>query len=94
MPKDSLATSTAILVATYAVLQHDSLDASSEPVSDGLQDGEPIDKAMELDEATSAIGFLALEWVPSSFFMNSICGVGVGMDGGLFIGVADDEDPL
>ena len=50
-----------------------------------------MDKAIELDEAASALGFLALEWIlTTSLFMNSFDDVGVG--GGLFIGVADDED--
>jgi len=84
--------STAILTAPYAVPQPDSLDApgSLTPVPEGSRDGEPIDKAMELDEAASALGFLALEWVrTASFFMSSISGIGV--DGELFVGVPDDE---
>ena len=84
--------STAILAAPYAVLQRDSFDdpASSELVSDGSQDGEPIDKATALDEATSVLRFLALEWVLTTFFMDSIAVVSVPSDGP-FVGVADDE---
>ena len=57
--EDSLATSTAILAAPYAVLQPDSLDdsGSSLPASEGSQGKGCIDKAIELDEAASAPGF-------------------------------------
>ena len=96
MSEDSLATSTAIFAAPYAVLQPDSLDdpGSSAPVSEGSGGGQPIDRAMEPDEATSALGFLALERIlATSFVMNSIGDLGVG--GGLFRGVDDaDEDFL
>ena len=91
--EDSLAISTAILAAPYAVLQADSWDdpSPSEPVSEGSQDAEPIDEAMELDEATSAFGLLVLEWVrTTSFFLNSIGNVGTGGTG-LSVGVADGE---
>ena len=90
--EDSLATSTAILAAPYAVLQRDSLDdpGSSGAVSEGSQDGEPIDNAMTLDEAASTPGsFLALGWIVASSFMNSIDDVGVG--GWLLIGVVDED---
>ena len=47
----------------YAVLQPDSSDDPTPlvPKSEGSQGGEPIAKAMEPDEAASALGFLALE---------------------------------
>ena len=89
--EDSLAISTAILAAPYAVLQPDSSDVPASSGSEGSQDGEPIDNAMALDEATSALGSLALEWAAtSSFFVNSIGSVGAG--GWLSVGVADDEE--
>ena len=87
-----MAISTAILAAPYAVLQPDSSDdpGSLEPISEGSQDGEPIDRAIELDEAASAFGFLAFEWALTiSFLMSSMGDVDVG--GGLFVGAADDE---
>jgi hypothetical protein len=90
--EDSLAISTAILAAPYAVFQPDSLEdpGSLGAVSERSQEGEPIDKAIALDETASVLGSLVLENVrTTSFFMNSIGDVGVG--GGLFIGVADDE---
>ena len=86
-----MAISTAILAAAYAVLQDASLDdpSSLEPASDRSQDEEQIDKAMEPDEAASVLRCLALELLlTTSFFMNSIGGVGVGAGagagGGLF----------
>jgi len=89
---DSLAISTAILAAPYAVLQPDSFDdpGSSSAVSERSQEGEAIDNAMALDEAASALG--SLTWgriFASSFFMYSAGDVGVG--GMLFVGVADEE---
>jgi hypothetical protein len=92
--EDSLAISTAIFAAPYAVLQPDSLDdpGSSSAVSEGLEDGEAIDNARALDEAASVLGFLAWGWVvASSCFMCSTIG-DVGVGGGLFVGVAGDED--
>ena len=87
----------AILAAPYAILQPDSFDdpGSSVPAPEGSgpgsKDEEQRDKAITLDEATSAFGSLALECVlTASFLMNSIGDLGV--DGGLFIGFADDGD--
>ena len=59
---DSLAISTVILAAAYAVLQRDSLDVSdwSTPVSEGPWDGEPMAVAMEVERAASAPRFFAL----------------------------------
>jgi len=93
--EDSLATSMAILAAPYAVLQPDSFDdpGPSVPALEGLgsEDAEKTDKAMELDEAASVFGSLALECALTiSFLMNSIGDLGVG--GGLFIGVVDGGD--
>ena len=85
--------STAILAVPYAVLQPESFDdsGSSDAVSKGPRDGEPIDKAMEPDEAASVLGCLALELLlTTSFFMNSIGGVDVGVGGGLFACVAGE----
>jgi len=87
----------AILAAPYAILQPDSFDdpGSSVPALEGLgsEDAEKTDKAMELDEAASVFGSLALECALTiSFLMNSIGDLGVG--GGLFVGVAGDEDFL
>ena len=86
---DSLAISTANFAAPYTVLQPESLDGPGSPtaVSEGSKDGEPVDKAIELDEA---LRFLALEWVLTTFFFVSSIGV-VGKGDGLFIGIADGE---
>ena len=87
--EDSLAISTAILAVPYAVFQPDSFDdpGSLSAVSERSQE-EVIDNGIALDEATSALGSLTRGWiVASSFFMYSIDDVGV--DGGLFVGVAD-----
>ena len=84
--EDALAISTAILAVPYAVFQPDSLHdpTSSEPISEGSEDGEPIDETIELDETASTFRSLALALVPTaSFFM--------GAGGGLFVGVADEE---
>ena len=92
--EDALAISTAILAAPYAVLQTDSVDDpdSSGVLSVGSQDGEAIARAITLDEAASALRSLARGWnVASSCFMYSTIG-GAGVDGGLFVGVDDDED--
>ena len=72
--EDSLAISTAILAAPYAVLQPDSSDdsGSSLPMSEGSQDEGPIDKAIELDEAASAPGFLSLERAVRTFLMKLV----------------------
>ena len=88
MSEDSLATSTVILAAPYAVLQPDSLDdsGSSLRTSGGSQDEEQIDKAIELDEAASAPGFLALEWALTTSFLMKLVDVG-----GLSVGVADED---
>ena len=88
MSEDSLATSTAILAAPYAVLQPDSLDdsGSSLPTSEGTQDEENIDKAIELDEAASAPGFLALEWALTTSFLMKLVGVG-----GRSVGLVDES---
>ena len=57
----------------------------------GSQDGEAIDRAMALDEAASALRSLTRGWnVASSCFMYSKI-AGVGVRGGLFLGVAEDE---
>ena len=88
-----MAISTAILAAPYAVLQLDSFGdpGSSVPTPEGSKGGEPMDKAIALDEAASAFVSLALECALTiSFFMNSTGDVDVGV--GLFTGVADDED--
>lgn len=90
--EDSLAISRAILAAPYAVLQPDSFDdpASSAPVSEGSQSGESMDKAIELDEGASAIGYLVLGCtLETSFFVNPFGNVGLP-GGGLF--VAGDDD--
>lgn len=90
--EDSLAISMAILAAPYAVFQPDSLDdpGSLDAVSEGSQGGEPIESAITLDEAASALASLLIRgWVVVSSFMNSIGDVGVG--GGPSVGVAADE---
>jgi hypothetical protein len=87
----SLAISTAIFAAPYAMLQVDSLgdpDPSS-VVPEASRDGEAIAKATALDEALSALRSLVLGWnVASSFFMYSKIG---GVDSGLFVGVDADD---
>lgn len=92
--EDSLAISTAIFAAPYAVLQPDSLDdpGSLSAASERSQDGEAIDRAIAHDEKASAfVSFFSLERVLATPpFISSIGVVGVG--GGLFICVADDED--
>ena len=93
--EDSLAISTAIFAAPYAVLQPDSFDdpGSLSAASERSQDGEAIDRAIAHDEKASAfVSFFSLERVlaTSKFFISSIGVVGVG--GWLFICVADDED--
>ena len=88
---DSLAISTAILAAPYAVLQPDSLDDPGSPglVSVGSQDGKAIDDATALDEAASALGPLTRGWIVAiSFFMCSTGSV-PGVDGWLFVGGVD-----
>ena len=88
--EDSLAMSTAILAAPYAVLQPDSFDdpGSLSAVFERSQEGEAMDNAMALDEAASALVSLTRGWVvASSFFMHSTSDVGV--DGRLFVGVSD-----
>jgi hypothetical protein len=88
---ESLAISTAIFAAPYAILQVDSLDDPdpSRAVSEALHDGEAIAKAIALDEALSALRSLVLGWnVASSFFMYSKIG---GVGGGLFVGVDGDD---
>lgn len=51
-----------------------------------------MDKAIELDETASALGFLALEWaLTTSFLINSTGGVDVV--GGPFVGVVDEDFP-
>ena len=92
--EESFAMSTAIFAAPYAAFQTDSLDdpGSLGVTSVGLQDGEAIERAMALEEATSARRSLALGWnVASSCFMYSTIG-DVGVGDGLFAGVADGED--
>ena len=89
--EDSLAISTAILAAPYAVIQPDSFDdpGSLSAASERSQEGEAIDNAMALDEATSALESLTRGWVfVSSLFTHSTGDVGVG--GKLFVGVADE----
>jgi len=89
--EDSLAISTAILAAPYAVTQPDSLGSpgSSGAIPKEPQDGEPIDRAMTLDEAASTLGSLARGYIAaSSCFMKSTGNVGVV--GRLFVGVADE----
>jgi len=91
--EDSPAISTAILAAPYAVLQPDSLDdpGSPIPISERSKDGEPMDKAIELDETASALGPLILKCVLTVFLFMDSAG-DLGGVGGLFIGVVDDED--
>ena len=82
MSEDSLATSTAILAAPYAVLQPDSLGDS------GSQDEEHMDMAIELDEATSAAGFFALKWALTTSFLTRLVSAGersVGLADGGFL---------
>lgn len=91
--EESFAISTAILAAPYAALQTDSLEdpSPSSVVSMEIHDGEAMDRAMALDEAASALRSLARgRNVASSCFMYSAMG-GVGVDGGVFVGVADGE---
>lgn len=90
--EDSLAVSRAIFAAPYAVLQPDSLDDpdSLGALSVGSQDGEAIDEAIIVDEATSDLKSLTPGWVASSFFMYSTIG-DVEVGGGLFVALADDE---
>lgn len=91
---DALVISTAILATPYAAFQAFSLDdpGSSSIVSVGPQSGEAIAKAMALDEAASALRSFTRGWnVASSCFMYSTMG-DVGVGGGLFVGVAGDED--
>lgn len=76
-------TSTAILATPYAVLQPDSLDVPG---------SKPPDEEREFDGSANSLGFLALERARMiSLFMNSIGDIDVGVGGGLFVGVADDE---
>jgi hypothetical protein len=59
--EDSLAVSTAILAAAYAVLQPESLPRLVLPsmnVPRVLLGGEPMERAMEADERASALDFL------------------------------------
>ena len=89
MSEDSLATSTAILAAPYAVLQPDSLDdpGSSLPTLEGFQGEEHMDIATELDEAASVPGFLALEWaLTTSLLMKLLVDVG-----GQSVGLVDES---
>lgn len=91
---DSLAISTAILAAPYAVLQPDSLDDSGSfiAVSAGSEVGDAIDRAMALEEAASALRPFARGWnAASSCFRYSTID-DIGVSGGLFVGVADGED--
>ena len=87
MSEDSLATSTAILAVPYAVLHPDSLNdpGSSLPSSEGSRGEEHIDKAMKLEKAASAPGFLALEWALTTSFVTKLVNVG-----GESVGVADE----
>ena len=89
---DSLAISTAILAAPYAVLQPESFDGpgSLNAVSEMSQEGEAIENAMALDEATSALGSLTWGWIVASSFVMYSTG-DVGGDGRLSAGVADSE---
>ena len=57
------------------------------------QEGEAIDSAIALDEAASAFGSLALEYLRTTSFFMSPTG-DAGVSGGLFIGVADEECPF
>jgi len=88
--EDSLAISTAILAAPYAVLQLFSFNdpGSLSAVSERSQEREGTDNAMALDEAASALGSLTRGWiVVSSFFARSTGDVDV--DGRVFVGVVD-----
>ena len=94
MSEESLAISTAILATPYAALQADSLDdpGSSSALSVGSQGGEAIASATALDEATSALRSLARgSGVAGPCFVYSING-DRGVGGGVFVGVAADED--
>ena len=92
----SLAISTAIFAAPYAVLQAKRTlfddPGSLGTTSGGSQDEEQIEDAIEVDEvALSVPGFLALGcFRTTSFLMYPTGDVGVG--GELFTGVAGDED--
>ena len=89
MSEDSLAASTSILAAPYVVLHFDSLcdSGSSLPTSEGSQGEERIDKAIELDTAARAPGFLALEWALTTFGLTKLAGVGVVEEGFLRKGI-------
>ena len=78
MSEDSLATSTAILAAPYAVLQPDSSEdsQSSLPTSEGSRGEEHMDKAIELDEAARTPGLLAIEWALTTSSLMGLVGVG------------------
>ena len=92
--EESFAISTAILATPYAAFQTDSLDdpGSLGAMSVGPLGGEAIDRATALEEAAIALRSLAWGWnVASSCFMCSTMG-DVGVGGGLFVGVAADED--
>jgi hypothetical protein len=92
--EESFAISTAILAAPYAALQADSSDdpGSSGTGSVGSEDWGRIDKGIELDEATSALRSFFWGWnVASSCFMYSAIGK-LGVPGGLFVGVDEDDD--
>jgi hypothetical protein len=56
--EDSLATSTAILAAAYAVCQPESLPRPSTDMPRVLLDEEPMERAMEADERASVLDFL------------------------------------
>ena len=75
--EESFAISTAIFAAPYVALQTDSFDDSGS--LGGSQEGEPMDRAMALEKAASALRSLVREWnVTSSCVMYlAICGVGV-----------------
>ena len=92
--EDALAISTAILAVPYAAFQTDSFDdpGSLGAVSVGSQEEEAMARAMALDTAASALRSLTRgRNVASSCLMYSEIGR-VGVGGGLFVGVIDDED--
>ena len=83
MSEDSLAASTSILAASYAVLHFDSLcdSGSSLPTFEGSPGEEHIDKAIELDAVARDPGLLVLEWPSTASFLMKLAGVGVVDEG-------------
>jgi hypothetical protein len=81
--EDSLAVSTAILAAAYAVLQPESLPRlafSSMDVPRVLLSGEPMERAMEADERASALDFLLEASFRTTFVGNAGIEAGISPD--------------